>query len=457
MLIASMAALAAAASGPIAQHPANPRVFTYKGKPTVLVTSAEHYGGVLNLEMDARTYLAALRADGLNYTRIFSGVYCESPADFGIRHNTLAPAPGKLICPWARSTTEGYAGGGARFDLTRWDPAYFERLHAFVNEAGKRGVIVELTFFCPFYGDGMWNLSPMKAANNVNGVGTCGREEVYALKEEALTQAQIALARKLTREMNRHDNLFFEICNEPYFGGVTAAWQRRISDAIADEERRLPRKHLIAQNIANGSARVTDPDPNVQILNFHYTSPPVAVAENADLKRIVTCDETGFQGIAGEPYRRQGWAFMLSGGGMYNNLDYSFTVAHPDGTEVVEEPTPGSGGPAFRKQMATLLRFMNALDLAAVAPDTSWLKPADGAAQAFAMARPGAQYAAYICGGAGGGLTVTLPAGRYRVRWTQPLTGAVTDRTCTSTGAPLQITPPDYPGEAAVLVTLKRG
>jgi hypothetical protein len=458
MLIASLAALAAAsASGPIAQHPTNPRIFAYKGKPTVLVTSAEHYGGVLNLGMDARRYLAALKVDGLNYTRVFSGAYCESPADFGIRHNTLAPEAGKLICPWARSTTDGYANGGSKFDLTRWDQAYFARLHAFVGEARKQGIIVEMALFCPFYGDTMWNLSPMKAANNVNGVGTCGREEVYALKEEALTRVQEALTRKLTREMNRHDNLFFEICNEPYFGGVTLEWQRRISAAIADEESRLPKKHLIAQNIANGSARVTDPDANVRVLNFHYTSPPVAVAENADLKRIVTCDETGFQGTADEPYRRQGWAFMLSGGGMYNNLDYSFTVAHPDGTATVEDPTPGGGGPGFRKQMATLLRFMNALDLAAVAPDGSWLKPVDAAAQAYALARPGAQYAAYVCGGNGGGLTVTLPEGKYRVRWTQPLTGVVTDRACTSTGAALQITPPDYPGEAAVLVTPKRG
>ena len=30
-------------------------------------------------------------------------------------------------------------------------------------KAGERGVVVEFVFFCPFYEDAMWNVSPMKA------------------------------------------------------------------------------------------------------------------------------------------------------------------------------------------------------------------------------------------------------------------------------------------------------
>ena len=28
----------------------------------------------------------------------------------------------------------------------------------------------------------------------------------------------------------------------------------------------------------------------------------------------------------------EGWEFLLAGGGLYNNLDYSFTAGHEDGT-----------------------------------------------------------------------------------------------------------------------------
>ena len=131
-----------------------------------------------------------LKADGLNLTRTFSGAYCEAVGNFNIANNTLAPAAGKLICPWARSDQDGYAGGGKKFDLTKWDAKYFERLKDFVGKANANGVVVELVLFCPFYEDGMWAISPMNAKNNINGVSTLGREQIYALKDDKLTASR---------------------------------------------------------------------------------------------------------------------------------------------------------------------------------------------------------------------------------------------------------------------------
>jgi hypothetical protein len=145
-----MGAIRAVAVEPLRLHADNPHYFQFRGKPTVLITSGEHYGAVLNLDFDFLPYLDELKAHGLNLTRAFSGVYCEAPGSFNIQNNTLAPAPRRLICPWARSDQPGYAGGGNKFDLTRWDPTYFDRLKAFVRAAGKRGVVVELVLFCPF-------------------------------------------------------------------------------------------------------------------------------------------------------------------------------------------------------------------------------------------------------------------------------------------------------------------
>src|SRR3954471_18650390 len=204
-----------AADKPLALHPDNPHYFQFRGKPAVLVTSAEHYGAVLNRDFDAVKYLDELQRHGLNLTRTFTGVYCEDAKSFGITRNTLAPADGKLLCPWARSDTPGYGGGGNKFDLTRWDDAYFKRLKEFLTQAGKRGVVVELVLFCPFYDDSMWKLSPMNAANNVNGVGKLARTDVYDRKKNAGLQAvQEALVRKLAAELNAFDNLYFEVCNE---------------------------------------------------------------------------------------------------------------------------------------------------------------------------------------------------------------------------------------------------
>src|SRR5205809_4498244 len=124
---------ASAAKAPLALHPDNPHYFLFQGKPAVLITSGEHYGAVLNLDFDYVKYLETLKADGLNLTRTFAGAYVEPQGAFKIAQNTLAPAAGRFICPWARSATPGYANGGNKFDLSTWDQAYFRRLKDFMT------------------------------------------------------------------------------------------------------------------------------------------------------------------------------------------------------------------------------------------------------------------------------------------------------------------------------------
>lgn len=58
---------------PIKLHPGNPHYYLFNGKPTILITSAEHYGAVINKDFDYVTYLDALKSYGLNYTRIYAG------------------------------------------------------------------------------------------------------------------------------------------------------------------------------------------------------------------------------------------------------------------------------------------------------------------------------------------------------------------------------------------------
>jgi hypothetical protein len=127
-LLLTLNLLAAEGTQPIFLHPQNPHYFFFRGKPTVLITSAEHYGAVLNLDFDYIPYLDELQSKGLNLTRTFSGVYREIPSSFGIHGNTLAPAPNRYICPWARSKTPGYYDGGNQFDLTNWDEASCKRV-----------------------------------------------------------------------------------------------------------------------------------------------------------------------------------------------------------------------------------------------------------------------------------------------------------------------------------------
>src|SRR5438094_7974335 len=91
MLWLLVAGLARAADAPISLHPDNPHYLLFRGKPTILIGSTEHYGAVLNGDFDYVPYLEELAARKLNVTRTFSGVYGELPGTFTITANTEAP------------------------------------------------------------------------------------------------------------------------------------------------------------------------------------------------------------------------------------------------------------------------------------------------------------------------------------------------------------------------------
>ena len=129
LFLTALLVTATAAAQPVRLHPANPHYFLFAGRPAVLITSGEHYGAVLNRDFDYVRYLDTLRADRLNLTRTFAGSYREVPGNFKIASNTLAPAPGKFIAPWAQRD--------GKFDLTKWDDGYFARLKDFVAQAGS--------------------------------------------------------------------------------------------------------------------------------------------------------------------------------------------------------------------------------------------------------------------------------------------------------------------------------
>jgi hypothetical protein len=425
---------------PLALHPDNPHYFLFRGQPTVIITSGEHYGAVLNLDFDYVAYLNELQARQLNNTRTFTGVYFEPQGAFNITDNSMAPANGRYIGPWPRTATAGATHGGTKFDLTKWNDAYFARLRDFIRQAGARGIIVELNLFCPFYEEPQWSLSPMNITNNVNGLGAIGRTNVYTLdKHGGLLAIQEALVKKICIELNQFDNLYYEICNEPYFGGVTLDWQRRIAEVIIEAERTLPNKHLISQNIANGSASVYGVHPGVSIFNFHYAAPPDAVAVNYNLNKVIGDNETGFRGTNNFPYRREAWEFILAGGGLFNNLDYSFTVRHPRGTFVnYPAKQPGGGNPQYREELRVLRNFINGFDFLRMQPVTNLVKSGLAPSQTSrVLGQDGVAYAIYI------GPAAPVSADKYSVRWTGklrvPRNGDYTFYTTSNDGVRLSI------------------
>ena len=459
LLLLASHSLSAEQNKPIRLHPENAHYFLFRGKPTVLITSAEHYGAVLNPDFDYITYLNVLQADGLNLTRTVNGNYLESEdgtiIPWAADQNTLCPRPGRYLAPWARSSTLGYHNGGNKFDLNKWDAAYFRRLKDFVGEAGKRGIVVEFNMNYVMYGEDLgWVLNPMNVKNNINGVGKIPFDLVNTLTDPGVVAAQDALLRKTVAELNEFDNVYYEICDEPYISHadqkLTDDWQNHLVATLLETEAGLPNKHMIAWNYANFSAEVINPNPAVSVFNFHYAFPPTAVPLNYRWNKAIAFDET-HEGTVTRDRRREAWAFILSGGAVYNNLDWSFALDDPTGSGKVEQPGGRYNGVELRKQLRTLKDFIHSLDFISMIPNDSIVRGVPPGATAYALVESGRVYAVYIMAGEKLNLAMEVGAGRYRAEWLNPRTGAI-DKTedLQHTGGKLGLNSPRYVEDIAL-------
>jgi hypothetical protein len=267
-----------------------------------------------------------------------------------------------------------------------------------------------------------------------------------------LLAVQEKMVRKLVDELKEFPNLIYEICNEPYFGGITLEWQEQISKTIVDAEKSFPNKHLISQNIGNGFEKIKNPNPLVSVFNFHYATPPKAVSLNYDLNKVIGENETGFNGQKDSTYRKEAWELILTGGGLFNNLDYSFTTDHPDGTYQYPEKQPGGGSPAFRKQLSYLKKFMDSFDFVKMKPDTTVFSgEISGKNKVFVLSEPGKQYAIYWMGGKQVNPEFNIPAGNYNLEWMNPLTGKIEKKDkLIHSGGKLKLKSPVYHEDIAV-------
>ena len=461
--------------GPIRLHPENPHYFLYRNKPLALITSAEHYGALINGQFDYRKYLKTLAADGMNYTRIFAGTYYELNGEsFGIEFNTLAPSTEHFISPWERiaegdardekvrdagigndkaKNGEASTPANLKYDLNRWNPEYFDRLKDFMIIAEEHGIIVEFTFFSSIYRDMHWDFNPQNPKNHVALVDTLPADTLSRLKAHTLDNGellshQLKLVDKIVQEINDFDNFFFEIQNEPWadrpvpvynimnkeelkpddwtfksdFADVAAMeWQAKIADQIRQAEENLPKQHLIAQNYTNFRAPIPDVDEAISIINFHYAWPD-AIRWNYHYDKVIGFDESGFAGSEDAVYRRQAWQFMLSGGGLFNHLDYSFYVGKEDGTGTYK--APGGGGPALRRQLCTLSEFLHGFELEKMHPDTENVVRAQGTIP-YVLSDGEGTFAAYLrpIGTQYADLQLRVPPGEYTVKALDPVSG----------------------------------
>lgn len=449
-------------NSPVGVCPSNSHYFFYKGKPVILVTSDHHYGAVIDMDFDFVKYLNWMAANGMNLTRIYPGGMFEPPDKY-LPGNPLGPLQGRQLLPWAKSDQPGasplLAESGKpsyKFDLDKWNPDYFVRLKAFVELARQKDIIVEIPFFNGMYAD-CWPLMPLYTGNNIQGVGSyqaadCGLFTTNDPRNMDVTIYQKKYVQKITTELNKYDNIIFDICDEPSLQGLpdgritvlpdsnVIPWLNAMKEAFLQAEGSLPKKHLLGQTVQNLS-----PDLSAEAWCKWLAAEYVRTAENAlriDYSRnkpIINVESNYFGfNLSKNVYdvdavRVEGWWFMLGGGAGCINLNGEIYRGNETGSLKTQTQ--------IVPQKRVLKKFLNNLDFVRMSSfkDYSFVSPG---VSSKALAEPGKQYAFYIFhagyeGEWGAHFMVdrgnwrdslvlsSIPSGSYTTEWIDPATGTV--------------------------------
>jgi hypothetical protein len=97
--------------------------------------------------------------------------------------------------PWVRSGPGLAADAKPKFDLTKFDPEYFDRLRSRVTAARDRGIYVSVMLFEGWeiqFSDAWWN-HPFHAESNVNGVAADQNGDSSGLEFDTIRDNEMGL------------------------------------------------------------------------------------------------------------------------------------------------------------------------------------------------------------------------------------------------------------------------
>jgi hypothetical protein len=466
ILVLALAALSAArGQDAVSINPENPKYLLFRGKPLLLISASEHYGSVINRPFDYEKYLEDAQAHKMTMTRTFL-LYRELQSARN-PSSPCKPESPDFIAPFQRTGPGKAMDGEYVYDLDKWNPEYFDRLHHFLDAASKRGIVVELTVFSNTYADNIWALNPLRAENNLQHVGAVEWQDYISLKNPELVRWQSRYARKIVQETSGYDNVYYEICNEPGGGFVghassedVDAWQKEMARVMRDEMQRLNRPHLLsgqqafsyaAKNAFPMDATFTNdifdivndhPLPNTQfdgkvfemgdfmskdlkldgVQGFcrasYSRSKPVVLDE--DNSASMYRDMTGWT-----IHRKRAWTALLSGC-HYDYIDFSITVGSEQGTRASRV--------AIRSWMQHLSEFTGSFDFVHSKPAPDWIAEYPRNLVASALSASGLDFVAYLADSrelndptAGesiaGAVSVKLPQGTYDLSLYSPVSG----------------------------------
>ncbi|HYL79825.1 MAG TPA: hypothetical protein VEU07_03380 [Candidatus Acidoferrum sp.] len=441
------------ATGPLRVDPQNPRYLTDGRGAAVYLTGSHTWNdfqdwGVTDppSQLDFSAFLDFLARHGHNYTRLY--VWEQAAwVPWLSERVTIHPLP------YARTGPGIARDGKPRFDLHRWNPAYFARLRDRVLEAYRRGIYTSIMLFNGWsietkgLGAGNpWDGHPLHRDNNVNGLdGDPSNSETglatHSLSIPAVLAIQEAYVRKVIETVGDLPNVLWEISNESR--PEARAWEAHLVEFVHRIETDRPASHPVGMTAAYPQGRNADlfAGPAEWISPMRTDAEPYdADPPASDGRKVILNDTDHLWGIGGEP----GWVWrsFLRGLAPIFMDPYTAPLTRKIYPGFPPGPVSREGNfEAIRRNMGYSRWYAQRLRLAEMAPHSEL------ASSRYCLAAPGSEYLVFLPAQAGvlGSLPVVGSAfrrvtinlagtsGSLAVEWFNPATGEL-------------VSAPDVPG-----------
>jgi hypothetical protein len=475
----SHTAAQSAIRGPL-KPSSNPNYFaTVDGKPLILCGSQTWNtlqdwgtdGSVQPLDFDA--FVDFLKVHGHNFTLLwrtelpkFSNlpVTATNPPDF-----TVSPHP------WMRTGPGVATDGGLKFDLTKFDDGYFDRLRKRVDALNRAGIYAGVYLFTAEFllrfrsaADGY----PFSAANNINGLddgyhggsAETGLASVTMNETNAITEFQDAYVRKTIDALNDLPNVLWIVSEEAPV--KSAWWNRHLISLVRVYERGKPYQHPI------GYATLDRPsDPILYssdadwVAPWAWTSPTSSCGTGAPPCKVnINDSDHSYFGMWNDTPRKNrnyAWQNFLNGNQVLF-MDPYLLYYPREKRNLCTSTVKGIGASPdprwenFRNNLGYLLRYSRKLNLNHVRPHESLCSTKYCLAQRAAV---GAEYLAYAP--EGGSFTMDLsamPSSReLAVEWFNPAKGETITTSPIGAGSPSQKFIPPFDGDAVLYLVDTKG
>src|SRR5262245_41809653 len=245
----------AEAAGPLSVSSSNPRFFVDSNGKAVYLTGLHMNNNLVDRSdkaiLDFTSYLNFLQQYEHNFVRLWAW---EQAAWTNESSATITFDP----LPYQRKGPGTALDGGRKFDLTRFNQTYFDRLRSRVVEAGQHGIYVSVMLFQGFssqrknIGSGNpWTGHPFNLNNNINGIngdpsGNDNGEEVHSLTVPAITSLQEAYVRKIVETLNDLDNVLYEISGDA--PASSKEWQYHMINYLKNYQAAKPNQHPVGMS-----------------------------------------------------------------------------------------------------------------------------------------------------------------------------------------------------------------